>query len=73
MATNDIRLYTRLIIRKDGEYLVAVQIETKKLVWSKSPWDAWWTRTKWQAVRVADRINGEIFLFNPVLGQIKQL
>ena len=72
MQKNDIRLYTRLVIRKGNEYLVGVQKVTGNLRWSISPWDAWWTRTRANACSVADKIDGTICLFNPVAGQIRR-
>ena len=68
----DIRMKTGLIIRKDGEYLVACQIGTGNLVWSISPWDAWITRHREDAEQVNSIIGGELFLFNPVAGQIRK-
>lgn len=68
----DIRTKTGLIIHKDGEYLVACQIGTKELIWRTSPWDAWITRNKEDAERVMAVTGGELFLFNPVAGQIRR-
>ena len=69
----DIRTKTGIIIEKDGEYLVAVDIFRTSLVWSSSPWDAWITRRKDQALIVADKVGGCRVLFNPVAGQIKRM
>lgn len=68
----DIRTKTGLIIRKDGEYLVACQIGTGNLVWSISPWDAWITRRREDAERVNAVIGGELTLFNPISGQVRR-
>ena len=68
----NIRAYTRLIIRKDGEYLVGCQVGTHHLVWSISPWDAWSTRRREDAERVISRVGGELILFNPIAGQIRK-
>lgn len=43
------------------------------LRWSISPWDAWITRDTETARKVADRVGGEIMLFNPVAGQIRKI
>ena len=67
----DIRTKTGII--KDGEYLVAVDIFGSSLVWSDSPWDAWFTRRRDHALMVAERVGGTRMLFNPVAGQIKRL
>lgn len=68
----DIRTKTGLIIAKDGEYLVACQIGTNELIWRTSPWDAWITRHREDAEQVNSVIGGELFLFNPVAGQIRK-
>ena len=68
----DIRTKTGLIVEKDGEYLVACQIGTRVLVWRDSPWDAWITRNREDAKRVATVTGGELMLFNPVAGQIRR-
>lgn len=69
----DIRSKTGLIIRKDGEYLVGTICYSTDLRWSISPWDAWITRDTETARKVADRVGGEIMLFNPVAGQIRKI
>lgn len=69
----NIREKTCLIVRKDRMYLVGCQIGTKNLVWSLSPWDAWRTRKREDAERVISVIGGEMILFNPIAGQIKEL
>jgi len=68
----DIREKTGIIVQKDGEYLVARQIGTGLFVWSRSPWDAWITRSKLDAYRVAYAAGGEMFLFNPVAGKVRR-
>ena len=67
----NIKEYTGLIIQKDNEYLVGVVYGTTELRWSWSPWDAWITRRRDHAERVADRVGGVPVLFNPVAGQLK--
>ena len=68
----DIRLQTGLIVRKGSEFLVGRCAVTGSLKWSGSPWDAWRTRIRANARTVAERIDGEILLFNPVAGQMKE-
>ena len=68
----DIRLYTGLIIRKDGEYLVC-RDPFGHLKWSNSPWSAWSTRIIANARSVAEKVGGEIMLFNPVAGKVMTL
>ena len=69
----DIRLYTGIIIERDGEYLVGVIYGTLKLRWSASPWDAWITRERANAMKVARAVGGKPFLFNPISSQIKEM
>lgn len=67
----DIRKATCIIIRKDGEYLVGTILYSEELRWSGSPYDAWRTRRKEDAARVAGKVGGEMVLFNPVVNQRK--
>ena len=67
----DIRTYTRVIVRKDGEYLVGREMLSRKLKWSTSPWDAWWTRDMEDAREIALKTGGITVLFNPVVGETK--
>ena len=67
---------TRLIIRKDGEYLVRVQrLGARGIdpVWSHSAYDAWATRDRDAARRVARRLEGVIVMFNPIIGKIREM
>ena len=68
----DIRKLTGLIIRRGNEYLVGTILYSTDLRWSKSPWDAWITRDRTAAERVAGRVGGEIVLFNPAAGQMRE-
>ena len=70
---DDIRRKTGLIIRKGNEFLVGTICYSKDLRWSISPWDAWATRNRVMAQLVAGRVGGEILLFNPVAGQMKEV
>ena len=69
----DIRSKTGIIIEKDGEYLVGTILSSTDLRWSKSPWDAWITRQRENALKVAEKVRGNRVLFNPVAGQMKLL
>lgn len=69
----DIRRETALIIRKGNEYLVGTILYSTDLRWSISPWDAWRTRIRANALKVAAKVDGEIMLFNPVAGQIRRV
>lgn len=67
-----IRQATVLIVKRGAEYLVGTVLDTRILKWSTSPWDAWRTRDREQAKKVAGRLGGDIWLFNPVAGQIRE-
>ena len=72
-AGTDILLYTRVIIRKNREYLTGRDVFTRQFKWNPSPWDAWWTRDKETAMVVARQTGGIMMLFNPVIGEVKVL
>lgn len=65
----DVRRQTALIIAKDGGFLVGFSLFLR---FSKSPYDAWRTRKVEAARMVADRIGGELMLFNPIVGQLRR-
>ena len=69
----DIRKKTCIIIRKDGEYLVGTILYSTDLRWSWSPYDAWRTRRKEDAERVAGKVGGEMVLFNPIVRQMRTM
>lgn len=70
---DEIRRQTALIIRRDGEYLVGRQMHSSTLVWSLSAWDAWRTRDREKARRVAEKTGGRVLLFNPIIGRTQEL
>jgi hypothetical protein len=69
----DIRRETCIIIRKDGEYLVGTILYSTDLRWSWSAYDAWKTRRKEDAERVAGKVGGEMVLFNLIVRQMKAI
>lgn len=69
----DIRLKTGIIIRRGNEWLVGTILSSNELRWSRSPWDAWITRSREDAENVARAIGGDMWLFNPVAGKLKEL
>ena len=69
----DIRMKTALVIMRGGEFLVGRIMDTPELRWSASPWDAWRTRIRANARSVAEKTGGEIWLFNPVAGQLRRM
>ena len=72
MPKDDIRLYTRLIVRNGNEYLVGRQVGTGVLRWSISPWDAWGTRVRIHARIVAEKTGSNVCLFNPITGKLRK-
>ena len=69
----DLRLYTCIIIRKNGEYLVGRVFGSRELRWSISPFDAWRTRDREKARIVVRKTGGITILFNPVIGKTQIL
>lgn len=69
----DIRERTGIIIQRENEFLVGTILFSTDLRWSKSPWDAWITRRRDHAIKVANKVGGEMMLFNPVAGQLKEM
>lgn len=67
----DIRRETCIIIRKDWEYLVGTICYSKDLRWSNSHYDAWRTRDREAAERIARAVGGEMVLFNPIVNKTK--
>ncbi len=65
----DIRRETCIIIRKDGSYLQGKKWLSDELQWTWSAYDAWRTRRKDDAERVAGAVGGEMVLFNPIVNQ----
>ena len=68
----DIRKKTALIIRKDGEFLQGRIMDSKLYRWSISPWDAWMTRSREKARNMQAENGGEIMLWNPIAGQLRE-
>jgi hypothetical protein len=69
----DIRKETCLIIRKNGEYLVGKILYSQDLRWSNNKHDAWRTRNREAAERIALKTGGIVMLFNPVVNQMRVL
>ncbi len=70
--TGDIRRETKLIIKRGDSFLVGTILGSKELKWSTSPWDAWGTRNRDAARRIARATGGDLWLFNPVAGQLRE-
>ena len=69
----DIRLKTGLIVKRGAEFLVGKIMYSTEYRWSDSPYDAWFTRDREAAEFVAHRCGGDLWLFNPVAGQLKEM
>lgn len=69
----DIRRKTQLIVRRGADFLVGTILYTTDLRWSSSPWDAWGTRDREAAEKVARKVNGDLWLWNPVAGQLREV
>ena len=67
----DIRRKTCIIIRKHGEYLVGTVLYSSDLRWSGSKYDAWRTRDREKARRIARITGGVMVLFNPIIGKTR--
>ena len=67
-----IRQATVLIVRRGTEFLVGRIPYSLEFRWSSSPYDAWGTREKDKAQKVARLLGGDIWLFNPVVGQLRE-
>lgn len=66
----DIRLYTRVIIRKNRQYLQCKSVMSGELIWTQSPYDAWWTRNAETARNVARQTGGTAMLWNPIARKV---
>lgn len=73
MNRDAIRRKTCIIIRKGNEFLVGTILWSTDLRWSRSPYDAWSTRDRGDAERVARAVGGEMVLFNPIVNRKKVL
>ena len=69
----DVRLATKLIVKRGNVFLVGRILGSRELRWSTSPYDAWSTRSKESAMKVAKKIGGDLWLFNPIAGQLRMM
>ena len=69
----DIRQYTRVIIRKNRQYLQRKALFSNEIIWDNSPYTAWYTRDAAEAKKVALKTGGIAMLFNPIIGKTKVL
>ena len=69
----DIREQTHLIVKRGDGFLVGRILYSSEYRWSGSPWDAWMTRD-WEAAKYwARKTGGDLWLFNPVAGQLREV
>ena len=73
MKREALRRETCIIIRKDGDYLVGTILYSRDLRWSYSAFDAWRTRDREAARRVARVVGGALVLFNPIIGKTGEM
>ena len=73
MKRDELRRQTCIIIRKDGEYLVGTVLYSRDLRWSHSAFDAWRTRDREAARRVARITGGVLVLLNPIIGKTRDM
>lgn len=64
---------TCLVVRRGREYLVGVSQITGELNWSQYLYDAWRTRDRAAAGKVAGRVGGVVYLFNPIAADVRIL
>lgn len=67
----DIRKETVLIVRKGKQYVQTVSVITSGTIWTTCQYDAWRTRDINEAIRQARDVDGEIWLFNPIIGTLR--
>lgn len=69
----DIRRRTCLIIKRGSMFLVGKILYSHEYRWSISPYDAWQTRDRVIAENVAKKCGGDLWLFNPIAGQLREV
>ena len=67
----NIREQTALIVRKDGQFIQTESAVIGGTLWTASAYDALKTRSVEKALRSAQRVGGELWLFNPVTGHLR--
>ena len=63
---------TVLIVRRGVDFLVARIPYSMEFRWSRSAYDAWSTRSTEKARKVADVLGGDLWLFNPITGELRE-
>ena len=70
---DEIRKKTCIIIRKNGEYLVGTILGSTDLRWSLYASEAWRTRNRQLAERIAKKVGGILMLYNPIINEARVL
>ena len=65
----NIRKETCIIVRKNDMYLVGRIVCSRELRWSRYRYDAFRTRDREKARRIARAVGGRMVLFNPIIGK----
>ena len=69
----DIRECTVLIVKRGSMFLVGKIPYSAEFRWSDSAYDAWRTRNRGTAENVARIVGGDLWLWNPVVGQLREV
>ena len=69
----DIRLSTVLIVKRGSMFLVGKIPYSHEYRWSDCAYDAWSTRSRERAEDVARLTGGDLWLWNPVAGQLREV
>lgn len=69
----DIRECTVLIVKRGSMFLVGKIPYSAEFRWSDSAYDAWRTRKRETAENVARIVGGDLWLWNPVAGQLREV
>ena len=69
----DIRECTVLIVKRGSMFLVGKIPYSAEFRWSDSAYDAWRTRKRETAENVARIVGGDLWLWNPVVGQLREV
>lgn len=69
----DIRRETGIILKRGALFLGGMIAGTNEFRWRQSPYDAWITRNREAAERVARRAGCDLWLFNPIAGQLREI
>jgi hypothetical protein len=68
-----LRKATVLVVFRDGEYLSRKKMLTGRIVWDQHLSNAWRTRDREKARRIAEKYGGTLRLFNPIIWRVRDL